>query len=341
MPIEARGRPLHTRTLEISIRGASPLRVEGRILDIRHSTYAPMADRLQLAGVIHDMFVRLEVEPESREILSLSVDQPTVAFEPGAATAGESCRDPAGSLGALVGATIDAGFTRRVGEVHGGPRGCTHLFTLTSAVGAALLQHLKLYPDGSNRGEDELVFRRTTVLDYLLADRRLLTVAAQQSDFSTRPEREVGHRFERLRRQHEIAAAIEVGVPDRLIRGATLRERIRPEEDLANPDFRDRSGDLIDLHDQPILGGAGKRIYARFGADPDDAPLLDLMLQIPVGFIQSLPPLAEPMFVHQLTSKDRPGRAGEAPKRARKGMGNACYMWRDGGPWLTADVGES
>lgn len=341
MPLEARGRPLHTRTLEITLRGEDPLKAHGRILDIRHSTYAPMTDRLQLAGVIHDMTVDLEVDAASLAIRSLAIEQPTIAFEASEATGGESCRDPADNLQALVGQTIDRGLMRRLSEVHGGPRGCTHLFTLISAMSATIRQNARLGWPESRRGAEELVHRRTIVLDYLLAEGETLTVAAQLSDFSSRPEAEVRHRFDRLRRQHEVAAAVEVAIADRCVRGVSLRERLRPEDDLALQPWVDRSAELEELVGQPILGGAGKRIHQRFGAEEKDAPLLDVLLQIPVGFIQSLPPLAEPAFLHRLSSKERPGEDGEAPDRQRTNMGNACYMWRDESPWLKRDLAGS
>ena len=79
------------------------VRVEAVILDLRKQGFVPTGGDLQSAGFIHHMQLRLELDPAQLRIERLETAQPTVAFEPGPASGGDCCRDPAPRLQALVG----------------------------------------------------------------------------------------------------------------------------------------------------------------------------------------------------------------------------------------------
>src|SRR2546428_8763583 len=53
---------------------------------------------------------------------SLAAEQRSVAFEPSAVTAGESCRDPIDRIAALAETRLDDGWARRLADAIGGPR---------------------------------------------------------------------------------------------------------------------------------------------------------------------------------------------------------------------------
>src|SRR2546428_4378484 len=133
MRLEAHGHPLHTRALSIVLtaRADGKLDVDGVVLDLRKRGFVPVAGDLQGAGIIHDMRLAGVVDAERRILERLAAEQRSVAFEPSAATGGESCRDPVGRIAALAGTRLDAGWPRRLAAQIGGARGGARLCALS------------------------------------------------------------------------------------------------------------------------------------------------------------------------------------------------------------------
>ena len=98
------------------------------------------------------MELEARVDPAERRLERLEARQPVVAFEASPATGGESCRDSAGALQALVGARLGAAFLRRLSEAYGGPRGCTHLLTLARLLASGTARALDLEAELAGRG---------------------------------------------------------------------------------------------------------------------------------------------------------------------------------------------
>ena len=129
--LDPAGPPLHTRSLSLTLHQSDEGRLvaEAMLLDLRKRGFVPVGGDLQGSGVIHHMQVRAALDAATCEVREIDVLQPTVPFEPSAATDGESCRDPARRLQALVGRRVDDGFASRANDEAGGPRGCTHVLT--------------------------------------------------------------------------------------------------------------------------------------------------------------------------------------------------------------------
>src|SRR5256712_7042352 len=128
MRLEARGHPLHTRALSVVLaaRAHGKLDAHGAVLDLRQPGFGPVAGDLQGAGVIHDMRLAGTIDPASATLETLAAEQRSVAFEPSAVTAGESCRDPIDRIAALAGTRLGDGWGPRRAPADCGPPGWSH-----------------------------------------------------------------------------------------------------------------------------------------------------------------------------------------------------------------------
>jgi hypothetical protein len=171
MLLEGLGQPLHTRALSITLaaRADGKLDVHGAIVDLRKRGLVPVAGDLQGCGIVHDMRLAGVVEPSSAILESITAEQRSIAFEPCAATEGESCRDPVGRIAALAGSRLDASWSPRLGQEIGGPRGCSHLLTLGHVLGSttarALERERALYPTPPQRYPGQRIWKRDLVID--------------------------------------------------------------------------------------------------------------------------------------------------------------------------------
>jgi hypothetical protein len=126
--------PLHTRTYDVrSYRiDASTLRVRGRVTDTKPPGLYVRDDPDPLD--VHDMVVDLVIDYPS-----FTVNRVEVVFESHPHT---SCLDIEPAYEALVGESIARGFSRRVTELFGGPRGCTHVGALLRAMAPVAVQSI-------------------------------------------------------------------------------------------------------------------------------------------------------------------------------------------------------
>lgn len=123
---------LHTRNYEVRVyvRDDEHVLVRGAISDRKPPGLYVEDDPDELE--IHQMQVELEVRLADMEIVAAKI-----GFETHPA---ESCPSIATHYEKLVGLSIARGFTHKVRELFGGPRGCTHTTALLQAMAPAVVQ---------------------------------------------------------------------------------------------------------------------------------------------------------------------------------------------------------
>ena len=322
MPISVTGEPLHTRmlTVDVQVGEGGGFAVQGQVIDLRKRGLVPVPGSRQLPGVIHHMALRARVDGATRALERLEVEQPAVAFEPSAATRGESCRDPAPALQSLVGRRLDDAFLPALSACFGGARGCTHLLTLARLLASATQRALALEAalPAAPRAPGERVFRRTVSVDGFEQPERSMQLAVQLGDVHVAPG-EVGDALDQLGVQTEVRALATVDLATTVLRELRLEERTRTRATLREP-FEDRSALLRDLAGRPLVGGLGAELVARFGREPEAAPRLDALLSLAPGYVQCVAAVSD-LF----------GPDGPTPSAAVGPPPDSCFMWRQGG----------
>src|SRR5262245_8628824 len=244
MRLDVAGHPLHTRALSLVFTGRDDgrLDVQGTVLDVRKRGFVPVAGDLQAAGLIHDMRLAGVIDPATRRLERIDAEQRSVAFEPSAATGGESCRDPIGRVAALAGIELDAGWARSVSAVIGGPRGCSHLATLAHLLGTTaawmLEREVALHGRVLARRPGERVFRRDLVLDGLQPDDARLTLAAQLSDLHLAPAPALAPPMDRFAEASDVRLVAEIDWPTCVLARIAAADRRRGPEELASGAWR-------------------------------------------------------------------------------------------------------
>ena len=318
--------PIHTRMLTVELQADEPAAAlaRGQVIDLRKRGLVPVPGSLQLPGVIHHMALRARIEGDAPVLTRLDVEQPAVAFEPSASTGGESCRDPAPALQALVGRPLDGDFLPALSACFGGPRGCTHLLTLARLLATAARRALALEADlaGPPREPGERFFRRALTVDGFELPGREMELVVQLCDVHL--VRGVpAAPLDRLALQTEVRAFVRLDFATTGVRELRLEERSRTRAGL-DAAFADRSELVRDLVGRPLLGGLGAALVQRFGARPDDAPRLDALLALAPGYVQCVAAVSD-LFL--------PG--GAAPSASLGAGLDSCFMWRSGGALQT------
>jgi hypothetical protein len=331
-PFVVSGHPLHTRSLVVDVlqerQGA--IRAEGVILDLRKCGFVPTGGELQTAGFIHHMELGAHIDLADRRLTALETRQPTVAFEPTPATGGDCCRDPAPRLQALVGEMVDAGFAKRVAGVFGGALGCSHLMTLAQLMGRTLPRMLDEEDAAAARADGERIAKRALFVEGFEAEEGMLDIAIQSASFRTRPHGEVTQPLERLAASHDVRVLGRVRLADMQLESLDAAERRRTLADVATAPWVARTDDVAALAGAPALGGLAGRCFEAFGQSPDDATLLDTLLQLAPGLIQCLAALSNRILGMMTAPADQ--RPAEMPKELSVGgFPDSCYMWRADG----------
>jgi len=132
--------PLHNRDYQVRAwrTDEATILIRGAVMDIKPGEM--IAERIRSAGgvddgrpiTIHHMIVDLYVG-----VPQLVIKDVTVAFERNPQPA---CPHIASSYQGLIGLSISRGFTHKVRELFGGPRGCTHTTALLQAMAPVALQ---------------------------------------------------------------------------------------------------------------------------------------------------------------------------------------------------------
>jgi hypothetical protein len=326
------GQPLHTRslTLVVSELGAGRVRALANVIDLRKSGFTPMFGDVQPAGLIHDMELDARVELATARLETLTTTQRRVAVEAAPITRGESCRDPAARLQALVGSAIGGPeFARALSAAQGGPRGCSHLLTLFQLVADALPRALErergLRAQGAVRRQCESLFRRSLLLDGVRAGPRSLQLAVQLGDWHNAPDDGAGAPAERLVHVHEVRVLAQVDLGTGRVAEVRAAER---ERHRTWPDVRwvERSADAGTIVGQPILPGLGGYVLRRL-TSPADRMLAHALLHLAPGFVQCTALFAE-------RGPDGGRKDGPPLPVPVGGYADSCYMWRVQGPLI-------
>ena len=332
-PFVASGHPLHTRTLTVEAFRAEGgrVRLDGVILDLRKCGFVPTGGELQTAGFIHHMQLSFEVDAASARIERVSTAQPTVAFEATPFSGGDSCRDPAPRLSALVGERLDAGFVRRLGGVFGGALGCSHLLTLAQLVAASAPRFLAPERKLAAHAVGDRIGKRSLFLDGFERREGGLEIALQLSEFLTRPGSEVRYPLDRLERQHELRLLAQIDREVSRIEALDAVERQRDASTLSSAAWSSRSAAVAGLVGAPALRGLAGRVLAQLPDDEANAPLRDALLNLAPGIIQCLAALSQRLLAQ--FSAGNITASGSIPRELSVGgYPDSCYMWRSDGP---------
>lgn len=130
----AKREPLHRRTIEIvGYRREDGLYdIEGRLLD-RKDVEFPVGGRRKPPGEpVHEMWLRITIDRELR-IVGAAASTDAMPYT-------GSCDRIIPDYGKLIGLCIGPGYLRRVKELLGGVRGCTHLTELAGSLATAAFQ---------------------------------------------------------------------------------------------------------------------------------------------------------------------------------------------------------
>jgi len=341
MQLQATGHPLHTRalTIETQVRGDGCWQVRGDVTDLRKCSFVPMIDDIQPAGIIHQMSIMGVLDPTSRVIEDIAVEQPHVAVEPSAMTEGQCCRDPAPKLLGLSGETLDAGFHKRLSAHFGGALGCSHLLTLfqmmADALPAALDREVAARAeDGATRSAGERPFRRGAFVDGYEPAEGGIQLCAQLGDFYTRPGGEIRSPMARLSHQHDVRIDVTVEAGTRALRGLRVAERTRDSDTLHTAPWHDRLPELDGFEGAPIAPGMARRVLSTFGDGSDRLELRDLLLQLAPGYIQVLAAISERFYGATKRAEQKPDAGDGKGVEMLGGMADSCWMWRTDGPLM-------
>jgi hypothetical protein len=176
------------------------------------------------------------------------------------------------------------------------------------------------------REPGERIWKRALFLDGFEAGEGRMDLAVQLSEFQTRPRRQASQPLERLALQHEVRVIESVDLGGMTVLALDASERERSLATLANAPWRSRTADLASLVGGPALRGMAARLFERFGREAADRPLLDALLNLAPGQIQSMAGLAG-RLVQQFQASGT--GSPELPREfSVGGMTDSCYMWR-------------
>jgi hypothetical protein len=275
------------------------------------------------------------IDPASGTLETIAAEQRSVAFEPTALTAGESCRDPIGRVAALAGTRLDDGWARRLGAAIGGPRGCSHLLTLGHLMGStaawALAREHALHGATPGRPPGDRVFRRDVIVDGLETAEGRMQLAAQTTDLHYAPAGAIVRPMERFAETLEVRALAEVEFRALTIVGIEATERRRGVADLEQAVWRDLGQATAWLAGRRLGGGITGELFAAIGSSPDDRPLLDTLLMLAPALVQCAAAMSDGWALAFRTDPSVVGMGG---------LADSCYMWRKDGALEKARAAE-
>ena len=140
---------VHTRDIKIATYAYDDdhIIVEGELNDNRIISNFSHTGKRRSPGNIHHMFIRLLIEIESIRIVRVEIEMPGIPHQ--------ECPESIRSFAKLEGMRIAPGFTSKVRNKIGGPKGCAHLGGLLMAMASAALQGLWTYQaQNGHRGKD-------------------------------------------------------------------------------------------------------------------------------------------------------------------------------------------
>ncbi len=143
---QPKGALLHQRAYEIGayVEDDSHFRLVGHIRDVKPDGMWGVVDTEPM--VIHHMELHLVVDATTLTI--------TEVFSKMHVHPQTTCPIIEASYQQLVGVSIARGFTNKVKELFGGPRGCTHIGALTNAMAPVAMQTIWAFWQRSNDGQN-------------------------------------------------------------------------------------------------------------------------------------------------------------------------------------------
>jgi hypothetical protein len=327
MQLEARGLPIHTRTLSVTLLAGSAgeVAVAAYVLDLRKRGVVPVAGDLQGTGIIHHMQIDGTIDPATRTLTQVTARMPTVAFEASVASAGESCRDLVGRVDQLGGTPLEDGYARRLGTEIGGPRGCSHVLTLAQLIGPtaawALDEDQRLHATTPARRAGERIFRRDVSVDGYEADGALY-LTLQMNDLHFSPIADGAAASDRFAGQLEVRVAARLTMPEMTLVEIAIGERRRTAKALESARWRARDDRAAPLVGASLRSGISSALIRQFKDPGDDRPLLDALLMLAPATIQCMA-----SFIDTWTQVPWMSAAGSETG----GYPDSCYMWRRDG----------
>ena len=345
MRLQPTGHPLHTRLQTIDVRrtGDGQVIAVASHLDLRKRGFVPVGADLQNSGIIHQMGVRAEVDPRERVVIRAEATMPVVAFEPSELTRGESCRDVAGELPGLAGASLAAetprrpGLARMAGVAMGGVRGCSHVLNLSQHLGAALTNAFDVAAAAGidwSSGAARRLFHRSLVFDGSEPEDGTIDIAVQLSDLHFAAAPAVCNPMDLFAEQQELRLAARVDLSRMSLVQLEIAERCRGRDaiDSASPATASgaesasawlrRDDRVAGLCGVRFLGGFAGEVLRRFPTPGRDRPMVDALLALAPAFLQ----------VCACFSETWPGRVSVADTCVGVGaVPDSCYMWRRDG----------
>jgi len=317
MRLELGGHPIHTRALSVSVaqRAAGGLAANADMLDLRKRGFTPVGSELQGAGIIHQM--GLDAVVEAGRVTALAARQPVVAFEASAATAGESCRDVAAGVAALVGLDL-ADAAERLRPVMGGAAGCSHLLAAAQLL-LATLAELQTPPARAADAVHRRVLRRDLIIDGAELDEGRLAIAVQLTDLVSRAAPAAEAPGERFTTHDEWRVGLVLRGWPATIDAARGAERRRLQGDFAAGEWTDLAATLAPLAGMSLGKGSAQALAGAFAAH---APLRAALLQLGPALIQCRASFPDKWLNAAMTTAAHDGLIG---------MPDSCYMWRRGG----------
>ncbi len=316
-------RPIHTRTLdvEVSDTGDGAWLARGELVDLRKSGFVPVAGDLQMSGLLHHMRVRARFDPGTGVVEEIGAEQPAVAFESSSLSCGESCRDPVERIRALTGTTLGSGFSGRLNEAIGGPRGCTHVLTLSHLVGTTLSDLVagEHSPPAMERRASERIFARSLSFDASLRSDSELEIAVQLTDLHFAPAAQIARPMERFAKQVEVRAAATVELGDLALRGLQVAQRQRALAELESARWISLAEEVAPFVGQPVARGMRKRVLERFEGTAEGAPVVAVLLNLAPAVFQCVASLSKPWPA--LAARDSSLIFAGGPV-------DSCFMWR-------------
>lgn len=322
MRLEVRGHPVHTRALGVTLSEREDGRVSatGYVLDLRKRGVVPIASDLQGPGVIHNMLVDAVIDRRTRILDEIGVRQPTVAIEPSAVTGGESCRDPAARIEALRGTVLDGEHARRLSGAIGGPRGCSHVLTLSQLLGSTARWALD-HDGGEARRGGERLFRRDITVDGHEPESQRMELALQLTDLHFAPSAALVQPMDRFGAHYELRGLLRVDLTTLCIDDVAIGERRRGIDEL-DADWRERDDLAAIVAGRSIMRGLNPAILAHAAEHPTDSPAYDALLMLAPAMLQCFAALSDGWLAAARNTDSIIGMGG---------MPDSCYMWRRGG----------
>lgn len=321
MQLDVGGHPIHTRALATTVRQGDGGRweVDAYVLDLRQRGFVPVGSELQGMGIIHHMELRATVDPASHEILAFEPSQPTVAFESGPETRGESCREPIGRLRALVGRRFDESFNGALRDTFGGALGCSHLLALAQFVAAATAEASRIEVAPTARTIGQRIFRRDLIFDGHEIEEGRLAIAIQLADLGFGPTPAECLPMDRFASQYELRLRLVLEGWPALITSVDGGQRRRERDGFAEAQWLTAETLREALVGLNLGKGAASELARRLASDH---PVRDALMMLSPALIQCRASFPDKWLNQVASNMNHPGLIG---------MADSCYMWRRDG----------